>query len=109
MRIYGLLTKVYPDNIPLLTNYAVRLSDKGEHAAALDVFMQLAQLEEEAGFLISIAGCLTNLGRNGEASRYLRPAIEIEPENFIGQYNLSLVYDKLGQTVEAFISRCAGY
>jgi tetratricopeptide (TPR) repeat protein len=96
------------DNVPAMMNLALAYTMIGPDYLKQAVNLYLEVLNREPDNLqacINLGSCLGNgLNRWDDASRYYRRAIQIDPDNPAGYYNLGLVYMEKRQWHAAVIA-----
>lgn len=70
-----------PDNLSVKNNYATLLCERGEHDAAIDLFLEVAEnrlYERPAAAYANAGTCARDAGRDEDARTYLRRALDTD-------------------------------
>lgn len=89
-----------------LSRMAVAMENSGDYELALDAYLRAFDLphkSKEISYFLhnNIGFCLNQLGRYGEAAKYCRIAIEIDPGRHNAHKNLGVSLQNQGRYVEA--------
>ena len=99
--LYTSLLKKDPGNKEALNNFLVLIAKE----APKDALIELEKMERLNSDFSPIAAQIAmihlKLGNLDEAARYLRRSILLSPTNISYQYNLAIIYDRLGKKEQA--------
>lgn len=104
-RMYRKVLEAEPTNVTALYELSFSLSAKGDCGAAVDTASRgLAATSaplDQARFLLTIGGCRDRLGDPQAAVHAFKTALELQPTNYLAQYNLGVTYARMGQLAMA--------
>jgi tetratricopeptide (TPR) repeat protein len=102
--------RIAPDNVEALANLGANLEAQGKLVEAIGYFRKAVQNTSKrgGGFLYAdvytaLGSALIKQGKLRQASVYLNRALELKPDHFLAQFNLSVICARQGKTAEALL------
>jgi tetratricopeptide (TPR) repeat protein len=102
--------RIAPNNVEVLANLGANLEAQGKLVEAIRYYRKAVQNTSRAGggFLYAdvytaLGSALVKQGKLREASAYLKRALELKPDHFLAQFNLSVICARQGKTAEALL------